>query len=69
MSLDEYKNRMDLLISRAKASEKAEGFTEIQIPGEPESRTEADRKAKGIPLTPDVVNVLRTEAEIVGIKF
>ncbi|MFH2132128.1 MAG: Ldh family oxidoreductase [bacterium] len=69
MPLEEYKSRMDTLISRSKACEKAAGFKEILIPGEPEARTENERRATGIPLTPDVVKILRTEAAIVGIEF
>ena len=69
MPLAEYKNRMDTFIARSKVSQKAKGVTEILIPGEPEARAEAERKKNGIPLTPDVVKALRTEAEIAGIEF
>lgn len=69
MPLEKYKNRMDTLISRAKSSEKAEGCDEIYIPGEIEAGLEADRLKNGIPLTEDVVESLKTEAELVDLDI
>jgi L-2-hydroxycarboxylate dehydrogenase (NAD+) len=69
MPLEKYKKRMDTLISRAKSCEKAEGFDEIFIPGEIEAITESERRANGIPFTPDVIQGLETEAEKAGIGF
>jgi LDH2 family malate/lactate/ureidoglycolate dehydrogenase len=66
---DQYQNRMDTLIKRAKACDKAAGFEEILIPGEPEARCDAQRTKNGIPLTPDVVSSLQTEAKAVGINW
>ncbi|MBU2511377.1 Ldh family oxidoreductase [bacterium] len=69
MPLQEYQERMDLLISRAKSCDKAEGIEEILIPGENEARLSETYKKEGIPLTNDVVEGLKTEATAVGIKF
>jgi L-2-hydroxycarboxylate dehydrogenase (NAD+) len=66
---DEYGQRMDTLVERAKACPKAEGFDEILMPGEPEARTRAKRSRSGIPLTPDVVDALRIEADRAGVPF
>lgn len=67
MSEGRFKERMDTLCSRAKNSDKAEGFDEIFIPGEIEANTEAERRKNGIPLTPDVIQSLKQEAEKAGI--
>ncbi len=65
----EYNRRMDTLVDRAKSCPKAEGFDEILIPGEPETRTRTKRSRSGIPLTPDVVEALRVEADKAGRPF
>lgn len=69
MPLDEYKKRMDILISRSKYSEKADGFDEIFIPGEIEANTERERRKEGIPFTPDVIEGIKKEAEAAGVEF
>ena len=69
MSLNEFKQRMQTLTERVKAQTLAEGFEEIQIPGEPEQRTEKLRLKNGIPLTPDVIETLKSEAELAGLSF
>ncbi len=69
MPLEEYRERMDTLVSKAKSSEKAEGVEEILIPGENEARLTETYKKEGIPLTSDVVEGLKTEAAAVGITF
>lgn len=67
MPLEQFKERMSTLVSRVKTQPKAEGVKQIFIPGEPESLCEAERTQKGIPLTPDVVASLQTEAELAGL--
>jgi L-2-hydroxycarboxylate dehydrogenase (NAD+) len=69
MSLDAFKQRMQTLVERVKAQPLAKGFEEIQLPGEPEHRTEQARLKNGIPLTPDVVETLKSEADLVGVSF
>lgn len=69
MSPDAFRQRMQTLIKRVKAQPLAEGFEEIQIPGEPEQRTEIARLKNGIPLTPDVIEALKSEAELAGVSF
>ncbi len=63
MPIEDYKKRMDTLISRAKRCDKVEGVDEIFIPGEIEAKTEVERRKNGIPLTPDVVESLKIETE------
>ena len=69
MPLDAFKHRMQTLAKRVKAQPLAEGFEEIQIPGEPEQRTESARLKHGIPLTPDVIATLKSEADLAGVPF
>ena len=66
MSMDAFEDRMDTLVERAKACPRAEGFDEILMPGEPESRMYERRSKTGIPVSPDVVSALEAEAEAVG---
>lgn len=69
MNRDDFEHRMQTLRVRAKALPRAEGCSEILIPGEPEARTEEQRRAEGIPLTPDVLDALQREGERVGLPF
>lgn len=63
MPMDEFKARMDHLVSTCKEQPMAEGFNEILMPGEPETRAEEERTRSGIPLQVDVVEKLKVEAE------
>ena len=54
---------MDTFVSHAKSQQKAQGFDEILIPGEPEERVATERIASGIPLTEEVINNLIKEGE------
>jgi LDH2 family malate/lactate/ureidoglycolate dehydrogenase len=66
---DTFETRMQTLGARVKSQPRAEGFEEILMPGELEDRNEKERRAQGIPLTPDVVLILKTEGEWVGVPF
>ena len=44
-----FRDRMDVLVERVKATPLAEGFQEILMPGETEFRLAAERMATGIP--------------------
>ena len=69
MPLQVFFDRMRILADRVKSQPLAEGFDEILMPGEPEYRTEQERVERGIPLTADVVDVLRQEAQRAKITF
>ncbi len=60
---------MDELVARTKAQPRAAGFEEILMAGEPETRAEAKRAQTGIPVTGDVIERLREEADAVGLVF
>jgi LDH2 family malate/lactate/ureidoglycolate dehydrogenase len=69
MSLAAFTQRMQTLVQRVKTQPLAEGFDEIQIPGEPEHRMEIARLENGIPLSPDVIEALKSEADLAGVSF
>lgn len=69
MPLDEFNARMEEEIARLKALKPAAGFEEVLYPGEPEARKEKQRAKSGIPLTAQVVDAVRKEAEEAGLAF
>ncbi|MCG7334726.1 Ldh family oxidoreductase [Sporosarcina sp. ACRSM] len=66
VSKDEFADRMDTFVNRAKEVPLAQGFEEILIPGEPEERTAMKRLESGIPITQEVIQSLTEEGERQG---
>jgi LDH2 family malate/lactate/ureidoglycolate dehydrogenase len=66
---EEFEDRVDTFVRRAKGLPRAPGVDEILIPGEPEERAAAQRRRTGIPVTADVAGQLRAEAEQAGVPF
>ena len=69
MPLSDFDNRMDEFNSRIKALPCAAGVGEILMPGEPEARTEARRRAEGIPVTDNVIADLQKLGTEYGVGF
>jgi LDH2 family malate/lactate/ureidoglycolate dehydrogenase len=69
MPVDAFKKRMDTAIEALKGAERAAGFDEVLMPGEPELRSEAAQREKGIAVPPAVVKELRVVAERLDIAF
>jgi len=67
--LESYKEHIDNLIDGIKALPKAEGFSEIFVPGEPEERTFIERSKNGIPLPQGTVRNLVAVSEKLGVKL
>lgn len=65
----EFEQRMNHFVDTTKGLPRAPEVDEILIPGEPEERTAAARARTGIPITDDVVRLLRDEAQNSGIVF
>jgi LDH2 family malate/lactate/ureidoglycolate dehydrogenase len=58
-----FKGQVDETIDELKALRKAEGVSDILMPGEPEARTLAERSQHGIPLPPGTVERLVAAAK------
>ncbi|MGD8252291.1 MAG: Ldh family oxidoreductase [Desulfobacterales bacterium] len=69
MPLGDFEARMQTFIGRIKNQPLAEGFEDILVPGEPGHRSFLNRSEQGIPVTMDVVDALRAEASLAGIRF
>lgn len=67
LSLDEFRERMDVLYQRVVGSEKMHGVDRIYFPGEIEQLTEEKRLAEGIPYVQDEIDALNAEAERLGV--
>jgi LDH2 family malate/lactate/ureidoglycolate dehydrogenase len=67
--VDKYKDTIDSMIDGLKGLPKAEGFSEILVPGEPEWRTYDERTKNGIPLPEKTAANLRKVGERFGIKL
>jgi LDH2 family malate/lactate/ureidoglycolate dehydrogenase len=68
ISETEYRDRMDTLVQRVHDSPKAEGFSEILLPGEPEMREEEARRKNGIPYNAKEIAILQEEAAKAGVE-
>lgn len=67
--VDSYKEHVDRLIDGIKALPRAEGFTEIFVPGELEEKTCQDRSRNGIPLPEGTVHNLQSIAKRFDVKL
>ncbi|KAL2162338.1 hypothetical protein VTH06DRAFT_7251 [Thermothelomyces fergusii] len=67
MSLDEFRQRMDVLYQRVVGSDKMEGVDRIYFPGEIEQLTEARRLSEGIPFVQSEIDALNAEADMLGV--
>jgi LDH2 family malate/lactate/ureidoglycolate dehydrogenase len=64
---DDYRARIDTLIERVRASPTAEGFDEVLVPGDPERRSEEERRRTGIPYSAVEIAALQDEAAKAGV--
>lgn len=67
MPLDAFKDRMQQMIKAIKETPKAEGVTEIFIPGERRTAKANTRKQEGIPVPDQLLNELNQLAESAGV--
>lgn len=65
-SEEQYRERMEVLVERVRASDKAAGVERIFIPGEIEAEKELAQKTGGIPYTRGEVDALHQLADQVG---
>lgn len=69
VSADEYRDRLDALVERAKATPRMDAAQPILMPGEPEALIEAARRRDGIPLSAEDRAALVAEAEILDLAL
>jgi LDH2 family malate/lactate/ureidoglycolate dehydrogenase len=69
MPLAEFTGRMETAIERMKALPPAEGFSEVNYPGERSGRMARQRRETGIPLTGEALESLKRLAVETGIAF
>ena len=67
--LESYRNHIDILIDSIKALPKADGFSEIFVPGEQEERKCVERSRDGIPLPEGTIRSLRVVSEKYGVAL
>jgi LDH2 family malate/lactate/ureidoglycolate dehydrogenase len=68
MSLDDFRDRMQILYDKVVGAEKAAGVERIYFPGEIEQLQQKEREKTGIPLVQAEVDALNKEAERVGVE-
>jgi L-2-hydroxycarboxylate dehydrogenase (NAD+) len=61
---EQYRAKMGDLVARAKATPRAEGFDEILMPGEGESRLAESRRKSGVPITEEDFKMLASEESL-----
>ncbi len=69
MPREDFLARIDDFIDRLKASPRAEGVSEILVPGEPEYRNEQRFSKTGVPLSANVIADIRAVADTVGVAL
>jgi LDH2 family malate/lactate/ureidoglycolate dehydrogenase len=65
----EFKADMDAMIQEVKTQPLAKNFAEIMVAGEPEHRTEQERRGNGVPLSDAVVSDLTKLGASIGVPF
>ncbi|MCC6177716.1 MAG: Ldh family oxidoreductase [Chloroflexi bacterium] len=68
MPFEEYASRVDALIETMKMSERAEGVSDILLPGEREFAAERARRSEGVTVTPELADQLARATEITGVQ-
>jgi LDH2 family malate/lactate/ureidoglycolate dehydrogenase len=68
MPVDQFTARTERLVQMMKSAAPAPGYYEVLVAGDPEWRTEADRRANGIPIADGNWDALVKAAERVGVS-
>jgi LDH2 family malate/lactate/ureidoglycolate dehydrogenase len=67
MPVAEFTARMEKLVGIIKSTPAAQGYSEVLVAGDPEWRTEAERRRQGIPLGEGTWKALVETAEKLGV--
>jgi len=68
MPMEEFTARMEKLVGIMKSTPTAPGFDEVLVAGDPEWRTEKERRAAGVPIADGNWEALCKAGERVGVK-
>jgi LDH2 family malate/lactate/ureidoglycolate dehydrogenase len=68
MPVEEFTARMEKLVALIKGTPPAPGYSEVLVAGDPEWRTEAERREKGIPIAEGNWETLRQAAARVKVE-
>lgn len=66
LPLSEFQQRMEFLLPLVRSALPALGFSEVMVAGEPEARTQCERRRDGIPIEPVLLARLRELARETG---
>ncbi len=69
MPLEAFYERMDRLVGHVKSAPPAAGYDEVLVAGDPEWRSEDDRRAHGIPIMPGPWDFLLRTAQRLGVAL
>jgi LDH2 family malate/lactate/ureidoglycolate dehydrogenase len=67
MPVEEFSGRVERLVNMVKSAEPAKGYDEVMVAGDPEWRTETERRCHGIPLSDGIWKTLVETAEKLGV--
>jgi LDH2 family malate/lactate/ureidoglycolate dehydrogenase len=67
--LPEFRQHVDDLAQRLRATPPAPGFTEVLMPGDPENRARAARRRAGIPIPDDIWQSLTAAASALSVPL
>ena len=67
MPVEEFRRRMEWLVETVKSAEPAKGYDEVLVAGDPEWRTETERRRTGIPLGDGTWKTLVETAQKLGV--
>ena len=69
MPVAQFTRRVEQLVNTVKSAEPAEGYDEVMVAGDPEWRTESDRRRQGIPLGDGTWKTLVETAKKLGVAM
>jgi LDH2 family malate/lactate/ureidoglycolate dehydrogenase len=69
MPVEDFEGRVDWLVNTVKSAEPAQSYDEVMVAGDPEWRTETERRRQGIPLGEGTWKTLVETAEKLGVPI
>ena len=69
MAVEEFTGRMEWLVDTVKSAAPAKGYDEVMVAGDPEWRTETERRSHGIPVGDGTWKTLLETAQKLGVAI